>query len=58
MASYKPGSVKQNPETLDTAVRVESGPTDWLVTTMTRGGHWADDGEVDDWPDVPDTPAK
>lgn len=55
--SYEPGSIKQNPDTLDTAVRVQAGHMDWLVASMTRGAHWADDQEVADWPDVPDQAA-
>lgn len=51
--TYAAGSVKQNPETLDVAVRVAQGPAEWLVATLSNGGHFAVYAEVKDWADLP-----
>jgi hypothetical protein len=51
--TYKPGAIKQNPDTLAVAVKTAPNVTagDWFVFNPVHGGHYSDTAEVADWPD-------
>lgn len=50
------GSVKQDPETDNVAVRVKDGrPSPWFVLDLEQGGHYTDVKETETvvtWPDL------
>ena len=54
--NYATGAVKQDPETLASAVRTNipdpDGLKDWGVMTVDRGGHYASWDEVGGWKDM------
>lgn len=54
MNDYEPGSVKQAPDARAVAIRTELPDEGhaWLVGTVDRGGHYATDAEVEEWPDL------
>ena len=56
MTDYPPGAIKRNTDTLSVAVRTSiidaEGRMAWMVATLDRGGYYATDEAVADWPDV------
>jgi hypothetical protein len=55
-ASYPPGAIKRNTDTLAVALRTSiidaEGRLSWLVATLGNGAHYATDADVASWPDV------
>lgn len=53
MTDYAPGHVKQDPETLATATKVNDNmPEAWLIATLDHGGRFATYGEIAHWDDL------
>lgn len=51
--AYEAGAVKQDPETLDVAVKVNDNmPGEWMITRLNKGGRYADFQEISHWPDL------
>lgn len=53
--TYKPGAVKQDPESK--AIAVYTNRDNWGVMTLDNGGHYASDADVESWPDLAPAPA-
>ena len=54
--TYEPGAIKRDTTSLAVAVRTSiidaEGRMAWMVATLDRGGYYATDEAVADWPDV------
>ena len=56
MSDYPPGAIKRNTDTLSVAVRTSildaEGRMAWFIASIDRGGWYASDADVADWPDL------
>jgi hypothetical protein len=51
------GAVRQDPDTKAVAVRRDTDrPDRWAVMTLTEGGHYGTDAEVEPWSPLTETP--
>ena len=54
--TYEPGAIKRDTTSLAVAVRTSiidaEGRMAWMVATLDRGGYYATDEAVADWPDI------
>ena len=54
--TYEPGAIKRDTASLAVAVRTSiidaEGRMAWMVATLDRGGYYASDEAVQDWPDI------
>jgi hypothetical protein len=59
-ARYTPGMLKQDPETMQVAIRTTiphpEGDHDWGIMSLDRGGWYLSYAKVESWIDIPNTP--